>query len=157
MTFLELIFLSTGTRIKEQRNKLKITQYQLAEQLGLTVDMVRSLESDRKKPSIDTLNKLADLYGCTTDYLLARTDDPIKRITNRDYLDPIEKLYKTIRVPLAEMDEFLSKMADVSDAPLTDEAYEAYDTIILELVKMSKNMRRQIDKKKAQLLLKEKN
>lgn len=63
-------------RIKSERSKLGITQQQLAFDTGLSIDGIRSIESGRAKPNIETLGKLADRFGCTTDYLLGRTNDP---------------------------------------------------------------------------------
>lgn len=62
------------SRVKEQRAKLGITQQQLAFDTGLSVAAVQSIEGGRAKPNIETLSKLADRFGCTTDYLLGREE-----------------------------------------------------------------------------------
>lgn len=68
--------MSVGSRIKEMRAKHGMTQPQLSEKLELSLDMVKSLEMDRSKPSIETLNKLCDVLDCTSDFLLGRTKEP---------------------------------------------------------------------------------
>lgn len=66
--------MSISRRIKDERNKLGITQQQLAFDTGLSIGGIQSIETGRARPSIETLEKLADRFGCTTDYLLGRDD-----------------------------------------------------------------------------------
>lgn len=68
--------MSIGERIKQLRNKIGLTQKQLAEKLSLSLDMIKSLEQNRTNLSVDNLNKISDFFNCTTDYLLGRTDSP---------------------------------------------------------------------------------
>lgn len=73
--------MSIGSRIKEQRKKLGLTQHELALKIGLSLDMVKKLEIDKANPSIETLEKLSDLFNCSTDYLLER-NNPEEEIIN---------------------------------------------------------------------------
>ena len=67
--------LSIQERIKDLRVERKLTLEQLAEQTGLSKSALGSYESDDYKDiSHYAFNKLADFYGVTTDYLLARTE-----------------------------------------------------------------------------------
>lgn len=67
--------LSIQERIKDLRVERKLTLEQFAEQTGLSKSALGSYESDDFKDiSHYALNKLADFYGVTTDYLLARTE-----------------------------------------------------------------------------------
>jgi len=66
-------------KFKRCREANGYTQEQLAEKLNMTVRAVAAWESGERKPTIDKLIKLADLYNVTTDYLLGRTPLP------RDY------------------------------------------------------------------------
>lgn len=43
------------------------------EKLGISQPTLSAWEGERKAPGIDNLEKMADLYGVTTDYLLGRT------------------------------------------------------------------------------------
>lgn len=65
-----------GSRIKEQRAILDISQQKLANLIEVSVDTIRSIEINRAKPSIETLSKLSDVFDCSTDYLLGKTDQP---------------------------------------------------------------------------------
>ena len=49
-----------------------ITQVELAHRLGVSKQSVSNWESNNIQPSIELLEKIADLFGVTTDYLLGR-------------------------------------------------------------------------------------
>lgn len=53
-----------------QINKLKVIE--AAEKLGISQPTLSAWEGERKSPSIDSLENMADLYGVTTDFLLGR-------------------------------------------------------------------------------------
>ena len=60
----------TYPKIKELREKNKLTQQQAAERLNLPLPTYRSYETGAREPGIDVLIKLSELYDVTTDYLL---------------------------------------------------------------------------------------
>ena len=55
-----------------QINKLKTIE--AAEKLGVSQPTLSTWEGERKSPSIDSLENIANLYGVTTDFLLGRSD-----------------------------------------------------------------------------------
>jgi len=59
-----------GKRIVENRKRLKLTQDQLAEKLGVTAQAVSKWENDQSCPDITMLPKLAGIFGISTDALL---------------------------------------------------------------------------------------
>lgn len=63
-------------RFKKCREDNNLTQEQLAEMLDLTVRAIAAWERGERKPPIDKLEKLADLYDVSIDYLLGRTPFP---------------------------------------------------------------------------------
>lgn len=63
-------------RIKELREKAGLTQKELAEKLGLTDGAIGLYEVGKRNPSLSILNKLADFFDVSIDYLLGRTDIP---------------------------------------------------------------------------------
>ena len=63
-------------RLKDLRKKQKLTQKQLATDIGLSERNYQSLEYGNIKPSYDTLLKLADYFNISIDYLVGRTDNP---------------------------------------------------------------------------------
>jgi len=63
-------------RLSQLRKSKKKTQQEMADFLGITRPAYTAYESGSRKPDYSTLEKLADYFETTTDYLLARTDDP---------------------------------------------------------------------------------
>lgn len=63
------------SRIKDLRKEKGFTQAHLAKLLGVARSTVSMWESSPQEPDNDTLGKIADVFGVTTDYLLGRTDD----------------------------------------------------------------------------------
>lgn len=59
-----------GLRLKELREKKKLSQLQAAKRLDITRASVSSYENNIATPSVDVLIKLALLYRVSTDYLL---------------------------------------------------------------------------------------
>ena len=62
-----------GKRIMENRKRLKLTQEQLAEILGVTAQAVSKWENDQSCPDIAILPKLSDVFGISTDELLGHS------------------------------------------------------------------------------------
>ena len=58
MHFLELI-----NKIKERRNSLDVTQESLAELSGVGLRTLKQFESGKGNPTLNTLQKLADVLG----------------------------------------------------------------------------------------------
>ena len=63
-------------RLLETRNKLDLSQEELAKRAKLQPTAVSHFETGTRKPSFDNLRRLADALEVTSDYLLGRTDDP---------------------------------------------------------------------------------
>jgi len=62
-------------RFKQVREANGYTQEALAELLNMTVRAISAWEAGDRKPPIDKLETLADLYHVSTDYLLGRAND----------------------------------------------------------------------------------
>lgn len=59
-------------RTARQLKNLKVIE--AAELLGISQPTLSAWETGNKSPSVEGLEKMADLYGVTTDFLLGRTD-----------------------------------------------------------------------------------
>lgn len=59
-----------GERIAEQRKKLGLNQEELAGKIGVSRSALSLYEIDRREPDLETVKKIASLFGVTTDYLL---------------------------------------------------------------------------------------
>ena len=62
--------MNIGSKIKEYRTKMGLTQKDLAEKLCVTFQAVSRWENDEVEPSIDTIKEMAKLFGCTPNELL---------------------------------------------------------------------------------------
>lgn len=71
-----------GKRVKELREKKKISMEQLATELGITKSRVNMWENSGTIPRGDLLIKLANFFGVTTDYLLGNNDDRAVSLTD---------------------------------------------------------------------------
>jgi transcriptional regulator with XRE-family HTH domain len=70
-----------GGRVRARRKSLKLTQDEIARELGVTHQHVSRIESDQAAPSLDLLVKLSHRLGVSTDYLLTGQDTTPADIT----------------------------------------------------------------------------
>lgn len=61
-------------RLTGLRQEKSLTQKELAEQLDMSRSAYSLYELGKREPDFETLQKLANFFDCTTDYLLGRTD-----------------------------------------------------------------------------------
>jgi transcriptional regulator with XRE-family HTH domain len=110
------------TRIKQEREERKLTQRNLALKTGISNATISRIEKNEVNPDTDTVNKLADYFGVTTDYLLGRTEETehsgekFSNGTNDDETDMLLK-YRTLskqqkRLISAYMDGMMTKIQD---------------------------------------------
>ena len=71
-------------RIKNLREELNMTQQELADKLEGAKSTVAMYEKGNRKPSLEVLVKLSEIFDCSIDYLLGKTDvrKPIENINN---------------------------------------------------------------------------
>ncbi|RIJ63118.1 helix-turn-helix domain-containing protein [Rummeliibacillus sp. POC4] len=80
-------------RLKSLRKNKKLTQSDMANMLGITRQGYAKYENDESEPDLATIDKLAEFFNVTTDYLLGRSDIMNPRlfenagITNQEYLN----------------------------------------------------------------------
>lgn len=63
-------------RLKELRENKRLSQLQLAMELGLTQNSISRYETGAREADYKTLIRFADYFGVSIDYLLGRTDNP---------------------------------------------------------------------------------
>lgn len=62
-------------RIRQLRDEKNITQEELAKKLNLSSKGIVSMyEKDDRKPSLEVLIKLSDIFDCSIDYILCKSD-----------------------------------------------------------------------------------
>ncbi len=60
-------------RIKLLREENHITQEELAKKLELSKGIISLYEKEDRKPSLEILLKLSEIFNCSIDYLLCKT------------------------------------------------------------------------------------
>lgn len=63
--------------IASERVRLGLSQEGLAEQLGVSRDSVKDWESGETTIRSSVLIRMADMFGCSLDYLLGRSEERI--------------------------------------------------------------------------------
>lgn len=61
-------------RIKKLREENGITQEDLAKKLEMSKGIISLYEKDERKPSLEVLLKLSEIFDCSIDYILCQTD-----------------------------------------------------------------------------------
>lgn len=96
-----------GDTLKRLRTKKGLTSEELCSKIGIKGGSYRNYERDDRKPDYDTLVKLADFYGVTTDYLLGRPDakppeEPLDEFARKEHLKSLEKVFMKKYLALTE-------------------------------------------------------
>lgn len=82
--------MSFGYRLRALRLSRDLTQADFAKAMNLGESTISFYESDKRAPDYEVLDKIAQYFNVSTDYLLGRTNDPtphtIIKITTK--LDP---------------------------------------------------------------------
>jgi transcriptional regulator with XRE-family HTH domain len=132
-----------GERIKKLRKQRKITQEELGKKVNVTKVSISGYENGNRTPDTETLQKIADYFGVTTDYLLGRTDEK-----ERSWNDLTEKDEKDIAKRMEELKKDLMEGAD-SDGlnylgePLSKEAIES----LLDALEYAERQTTRVNKK----------
>ena len=75
-----MIFLNLGEKIKKYREEKKMTQVEVAEVLGVKPATISKYEAGTLEPNIESLKKLAELFGVSVDELLKEDEFDISKI-----------------------------------------------------------------------------
>lgn len=77
-----------GDRLSNLRNKKKMSQDELAKVLKVGKSTLGMYETDKRKPDHEMLNKIADLFEVSIDYLLGRAEVEVIHRKEEEKLDP---------------------------------------------------------------------
>lgn len=64
--------MTIGERIAQLRKNRNMSQFQLAKTLDIATSTLGMYETNKRKPNMEMLEKLADFFGVSIDYLLGR-------------------------------------------------------------------------------------
>ena len=86
-----------GLRLRELRDKMKLTQEQVGSRIGVTGANISGYELNITSPPADMLRKLALLYGVTSDYLLG-LDSRRTVVIDLDHSQQVQALIDVIDI-----------------------------------------------------------
>lgn len=116
------------------RKDAGMSQFELAERLGVSQQTISKYEKGTRQPDNATLLKLSEIFNCSVDYLLGRTDNP----SPRDETSTV-----------SDLEELLKQDTLMFDGePLDEEAKEGI-LRFLKLVKETSEKRRKDQNKKS--------
>lgn len=84
-----------SNRLKQLRHENNLLQKEVAQKLKITTSAYGFYEQGKRTPDADTLNKIADYFNVSVDYLLGRTNDKTAPIPKED--TPEEKISKLVK------------------------------------------------------------
>ncbi len=83
--------MTIAEKLKGLRDKKGLFQKDVADGVGVSIVMISQYESGKKKPSRDTIIKLADFFGVDRGYLI---DENSTSLTSKDKKDVAKTLEK---------------------------------------------------------------
>lgn len=93
--------------LKKLREERGLTKRELCEKTGISERAYLTYEFGEREPKISVVQKLADFYGVTTDYLLGRPDakppeEPLDEFAQKEHLKSLEKVFMKKYLALTE-------------------------------------------------------
>ena len=74
-------------RIKTLREEFNYTQQDLANKLACSKSVIGLYENETRKPSMEVLIKLSEIFDCSIDYILGKSDIRNQEKVNIDDVD----------------------------------------------------------------------
>ncbi len=119
-------------RLKECRNKIGLSQQDIADKLYVTQQAYAKWETGKATPNPDALSELAKIFGVTSDYLLGNSNEPT--FTRKDEQD----IKQTLDKILNDMDSKSSMMFDGEEIEMDDESKEFLRSSIENSLRVAK-------------------
>jgi len=92
-----------GSRLREARNIVKITQEQLAEKVGIGTTYISDIERGAKFPSLNLFIKIVDALGVSSDFILRGEIEAGKNCVYDDITKKLDGLTPKQRLAVAEL------------------------------------------------------
>ena len=73
------LVMSFSDRIIQLKNERKLLQKDIASSVGVSLRAYQYYEKGQKEPTLSVLLRLADYFDVSLDYLVGRSDDPVRR------------------------------------------------------------------------------
>lgn len=116
-------------RLKELRDEKNLTQEDIAQAINTSRPNISRWEKELNEPAASQIVKLADFFGCSTDYLLGRSDDlgvitfsneqkPVLKKDEQIVLDAYRALPEDLRRRARVYIEKLAELVAAEQAPV---------------------------------------
>lgn len=92
-----------GSRLREARNMVKLTQEQLAEKVGIGTTYLSDIERGAKFPSLSLFIKLVDALGASSDFILRGEIEAGKNCVYDDITRKLDGLTPKQRLCVADL------------------------------------------------------
>jgi transcriptional regulator with XRE-family HTH domain len=137
-----------GKILATLRKSKGLSQYELAEKLGLSRGQIGNYEQGKRQPDYDTLQLIADFFNVSTDYLLGRENEKsnngnLPELTPKDERDiakDLEKILSSLDNPNEGYSHF--------DGQSIDDLDEEDRELLKAALETSMKIAKQIAKKK---------
>ena len=92
-----------GSRLREARTLVKLTQEQLAEKVGIGTTYISDIERGAKFPSLSLFIKIVDALGVSSDFILRGEIEAGKNCVYDDITKKLDGLTPKQRLGVAEL------------------------------------------------------
>lgn len=116
--------------------KYGVTPYKVAKEAGVTQTALSNWKLGKSTPTTQTLQKIADYFGVTIDYLMTGKEDPEKKeitLTPKDERDIAKRLDNT----LSDLEDTQSALM-FNGEPLDDETRELLKASLENSIRIAK-------------------
>ena len=107
----DLDFIEIGSKIKERRLSLKMTQDFIANKLDVNPSHISNVECGRANPSLTALVKIANILECSVDFFLSNEYDYIHSQKDTETLD--NKILTKLKYCDIDKKQRILKMIDI--------------------------------------------
>lgn len=118
---------SFGQRFKKLRQEKNLTQEKLAEKFFLNKSSISRYEQDKQLPEIDLLEKIADFFDVSVDYLLGRVE--INSTQSTEFAHRLKQLRKDLDLTQNELAVKLSSSRSTIAGYETERKQPDYETL----------------------------
>ena len=114
-----------GKRLRDLREDKKLSQIELANALGKSQVAISKYENSNRELDYDMLNKYAQFFHVSTDYLLGRTDSPNESyLSAEDYPDVLKPFI------VGNKSSFIFSTNNVGNSSTTEEKKKALEELL---------------------------
>ena len=118
---------SVGENIKKTRNKIGITQEELAEKINVTRQAVSNWENGKTEPDIETLTKIAQIFDISIDELVDGIPRGLAELRGK-------KIYLNLGIIFSTLYLIASLFLFVIYDPVKEYVAATYDTFVYFLI-----------------------